>query len=73
MLIVGQLMQPDKVAVYFAAAKTMALVHFVYFAVKAGGAQRFSKYYASGDHARLAAFVHDTLRLDVLAVAGDGR
>jgi O-antigen/teichoic acid export membrane protein len=60
-LIVGQLMQPDKVAVYFAAVRTMSLVHFVYFAVKAGGAQRFSKYYTSGDHARLAAFVRDTL------------
>jgi O-antigen/teichoic acid export membrane protein len=60
-LIVAQLMEPDKVAIYFAAAKTMALVHFIYFAVKAGGAQRFSKYYASGDHARLAAFVRDTL------------
>ncbi len=60
-LIVAQLMQPDKVAIYFAAVKTMALVHFIYFAVKAGGAQRFAKYYASGDHARLAAFVRDTL------------
>jgi O-antigen/teichoic acid export membrane protein len=60
-VIVGQLMPPDQVAVYFAAARTMALVHFIYFAVKAGGAQRFSKYYASGDHARLAAFVRDTL------------
>jgi O-antigen/teichoic acid export membrane protein len=60
-LIVAQLMPPDRVAVYFAAVKTMALVHFIYFAVKAGGAQRFSKYYASGDRTRLALFVHDTL------------
>jgi O-antigen/teichoic acid export membrane protein len=60
-LIVGQLMQPDDVAVYFAAAKTMALVHFIYFAVRVGGAQRFAKYYAAGDRARLAAFVRDTL------------
>ena len=54
-------MEPDKVAIYFAAAKTLVLVHFVYYAVKAGGAQRFSQYYATGDRARLAAFVHDTL------------
>jgi O-antigen/teichoic acid export membrane protein len=41
--------------------KTLALVHFVYFAVRAGGAQRFSQYYTSGDHARLEAFTRDTL------------
>jgi O-antigen/teichoic acid export membrane protein len=60
-LIVGYFMAPDQVAIYFAAAKTLALVHFVYFAVRAGGAQRFSKYYANGDHQRLGAFVRDTL------------
>ena len=60
-LIVGRLMAPDYVAVYYAATKTLALVHFIYFAVRVGSAQRFSKYYASGDHLRLAAFVHDTL------------
>ncbi|MCR4282112.1 MAG: lipopolysaccharide biosynthesis protein, partial [Bauldia sp.] len=60
-IIVGHFMEPDKVAIYFAAAKTLALVHFVYFSVRAGGAQRFSKYYASGDRVRLAAFVRDTL------------
>ena len=60
-LIVGRLMQPEQVAIYFAAVKTMALVHFVYFSVRAGSAQRFSKYYAAGDNVRLSAFVHDTL------------
>lgn len=60
-ILVGHFMEPAKVAVYFAAAKTLTLVHFVYYAVKAGGAQRFSKYYHSGDRARLEAFVHDTL------------
>ena len=60
-LIVGYFMEPDQVAIYFAAAKTLALVHFVYFAVRAGGAQRFSKYYVNGDHQRLGAFVRDTL------------
>lgn len=60
-LIVSYLMDPDKVAIYFAATKTLALVHFVYFAVRAGGAQRFSQYHASGDRARLAGFVRDTL------------
>ncbi len=61
-LVVGGLMQPERVAIYFAAVKTMALVHFVYFSVRAGSAQRFSQYYAAGDDARLSAFVRDTLR-----------
>jgi len=60
-LIVGYFENPDQVAVYFAAVKTLALVHFIYFAVRAGGAQRFSKYYANGDRARLEAFVRDAL------------
>jgi O-antigen/teichoic acid export membrane protein len=60
-LIVGHFMAPDQVAIYFAAAKTLALVHFIYFAVRVGGAQRFSQYHAAGDTARLTAFVRDTL------------
>jgi O-antigen/teichoic acid export membrane protein len=60
-ILVGRFMPPDQVGIYFAAAKTMALVHFVYYAVRAGGAQRFSQYYAAGDTARLAAFARDTL------------
>ena len=60
-ILVGHFMAPDKVAIYFAAVKTLALVHFVYFAVRAGGAQRFSQYYTSGDRARLEAFTRDTL------------
>lgn len=60
-IMVGRFLEPESVAVYYAAAKTLALVHFVYFAVRAGSAQRFSQYYASGDHVRLEAFVRDTL------------
>lgn len=60
-LIVGYYMEPSEVAVYFAAAKTLALVHFVYFAVRAGSAQRFSKYFANGDRRQLESFLRDTL------------
>jgi O-antigen/teichoic acid export membrane protein len=49
------------VAIYYAAAKTMVLLHFVYYAVKAGSAQRFSQYYANGDRTQLAAFLRDTI------------
>jgi O-antigen/teichoic acid export membrane protein len=60
-IIVGHYMEPDQVAIYFAAAKTLALVHFVYFAVRAGGTQRFAQYYAAGDRVRLESFVRTTL------------
>jgi len=59
-LMVGVFMDPADVAVYFATVKTLALVHFVYFAVKAGVAQRYA-HYAHGDRARLAAFARETV------------
>lgn len=61
-IIVGFFLSPERVAVYFAAAKTMALVHFIYFAVKAGAAPRFSALYASGDLQALDRFVKQTAR-----------
>lgn len=61
-VIVGFFLSPERVAVYFAAAKTMALVHFIYFAVKAGAAPRFSALYASGDMEALDKFVKQTAR-----------
>ena len=59
-LMVGFFMQPDDVAIYFATVKTLALVHFVYFAVKAGVAQRYAAY-THGDTGKLAAFARDTV------------
>jgi O-antigen/teichoic acid export membrane protein len=59
-LMVGFFMEPDDVAVYFATVKTLALVHFVYFAVKAGVAQRYAAY-THGEPDKLAAFARDTV------------
>jgi len=59
-LMVGFYMQPDDVAVYFATVKTLALVHFVYFAVKAGVAQRYAAF-THGDPEGLAAFARETV------------
>ncbi len=61
-VMVGLFLEPDMVATYFAAAKTMALVHFVYFAVKAGMTPRFSVLVTEGDTKALAAFAADTAR-----------
>ena len=59
-LMVGALLQPDDVATYFATVKTLALVHFVYFAVKAGVAQRYASFTYS-DPQGLAAFARETV------------
>lgn len=59
-LVVGAFLPPDEVAVYFAAAKTLALVHFVYFSVKAGVAPRYARFAHGGDRAGLAAFARET-------------
>ncbi|MGH6862439.1 MAG: lipopolysaccharide biosynthesis protein, partial [Phyllobacterium sp.] len=61
-LMVGRFMEPDKVATYFATVKLLALVHFVYFSVKAGAAQRYSELMHAHDHAQLSAFARDTAR-----------
>lgn len=61
-VVVGFYMPPDQVAVYFAAAKTIVLVQFVAFAVKAAAAPRFSTILAGGDTASLAAFAGQTAR-----------
>jgi O-antigen/teichoic acid export membrane protein len=60
-LLVGWFMEPDAVAVYFATVKILALVHFVYFAVKAGVAQRYAEYALGGDTTRLASFARETV------------
>jgi O-antigen/teichoic acid export membrane protein len=59
-LMVGMYMQPEDVAVYFATVKTLALVHFVYFAVKAGVAQRYAQF-THGDREKLADFARETV------------
>ena len=60
-LMVGAYMQPEQVAVYFAAVKILALVHFVNFAVRAGAAQRFSTLLHSGNRAELSLFARQTV------------
>ncbi|WP_306141977.1 lipopolysaccharide biosynthesis protein [Roseibium sp. MMSF_3412] len=55
-IMVSFFQSPDEVAVYFAASKTLALVHFVYFAVRAASAHRFSSYKHNEDRDGLAAY-----------------
>ncbi|KSV83489.1 polysaccharide biosynthesis associated protein [Sinorhizobium fredii USDA 205] len=61
-VIVGLYLKPDEVAIYFAAAKTMALVHFVMFAVKAAAGPRFSAAMAAQDRHQLAEIAIESAR-----------
>ncbi|WVT75416.1 lipopolysaccharide biosynthesis protein [Sinorhizobium chiapasense] len=60
-VIVGLYLDPDDVAIYFAAAKTMALVHFVMFAVKAAAGPRVSNAMAR-DRRQLAGIAIESAR-----------
>jgi O-antigen/teichoic acid export membrane protein len=61
-LVLQQFRPADEVAHYYAAAKTLALVAFIYFSVAAAVAHRFAGYHVAGDREALAAFAHRTVR-----------
>jgi len=61
-LVLQLFVGPDDVAIYHAATKTLALINFIYFAVAAAAAHRFTEYHVVGDRAKLEAFIHDTVR-----------
>ena len=61
-LMLQQFRSPEEVAVYYAAAKTLALVSFVHFAIAATTAHRFSAYHANGDREGLADFLRQSIR-----------
>lgn len=61
-VVVGFYLPPDQVGIYFAAAKTIVLVQFVYFAIKAAAGPRFSAILAEGDMTALAAFAGQAAR-----------
>jgi O-antigen/teichoic acid export membrane protein len=61
-LVLQQFRPPDEVAVYYAAAKTLALVAFVNFSVAAAATHKFTEYHVAGDRERLAAFLADAIR-----------
>jgi O-antigen/teichoic acid export membrane protein len=61
-LALEHLRSPDDVAVYYAAARLLALVAFVYFAIAGVTAHKFTQYHVAGDKERLAGFFHETVR-----------
>ena len=61
-LVLQHFRPPGDVAVYYAAAKTLALVAFVNFSVSAAVAHRFAEYHVSGDRERLSQFLAESIR-----------
>jgi len=53
---------PDEVAVYYAAARLLAIVAFVYFAIAGATTHKFTQYHVAGDKERLAKFFAETAR-----------
>jgi O-antigen/teichoic acid export membrane protein len=53
---------PDEVAVYYAGARLLALVAFVYFAIAGATTHKFTEYHVSGDKKRLASFFAETTK-----------
>ncbi len=61
-LMLQQFRSPEDVAVYYAAAKTLALVSFIHFSLAATTAHRFSAYHSAGDREGLAFFLRQAIR-----------
>lgn len=61
-VVLKQFRPAEEVAHYYAAAKIVALVSIVYFAVAATSAHRFTAYHVVGDRSGLARFAATTVR-----------
>jgi O-antigen/teichoic acid export membrane protein len=61
-IILQQFRPSDEVAVYYAAAKTLSLVAFIYFSVSATTAHKFTEYHVAGDRERLASFLTQSIK-----------
>jgi O-antigen/teichoic acid export membrane protein len=61
-LVLKYFRSPDEVAIYYAAAKTLALISFIYYSVSATTAHRFSGYHVTGDREGLSAFITQSIK-----------
>jgi len=62
-IVLKQFRPPDEVAIYYAAAKTLAFVAFIYYSVSQTIAHKFAAYHVTGDRKRLAAFLKQAVKL----------
>ena len=61
-LALEHLRSPDEVAVYYAGARLLAIVAFVYFAIAGATTHKFTEYHVAGDKERLASFFAETIK-----------
>ena len=61
-LTLEQFRPPDEVAVYYAGARLLALVAFIYFAIAGATTHKFTEYHVAGNRERLASFFAETIR-----------
>ena len=62
-IVLGQFVSPADVAIYYAAAKTIALVSFIYYSVAQTIAHKFVEYDVGGDRHGLTVFLKQSVRL----------
>jgi O-antigen/teichoic acid export membrane protein len=62
-IVLKQFRSGEEVAIYYAAAKTIALVSFIYYSVAQTIAHRFVTYDVNGDRAGLTEFLKQSVRL----------
>jgi len=60
-LVISAYLSPTQVGIYFASAKTMALIMFVHYAVGSAVANRFAALNARGEREALKSFVRDAV------------
>lgn len=61
-MVAGWFVPPDQVAIYYAAAKTLVLMHFVAFAIRVATMHKIAEYHALGDQVQLDHTLADALR-----------
>jgi len=62
-IVLQQFRPANEVAIYYAAAKTLAFVAFIYYSVSQTIAHKFAEYHINGDHERLRASLRQAVRL----------
>jgi O-antigen/teichoic acid export membrane protein len=63
LIVLNQFRPPNEVAIYYAAAKTLAFVAFIYYSVAQTIAHKFVEYHVSGNRERLASFLKQAVAL----------
>ena len=57
-ILIGLMLGPESVAIYYAVLKSMALIHFVHFAFRAASTHHFSRFYSDNDIQGLSDFAN---------------